>query len=62
MKQELSTAKICEHTLLYETSVVDRHLCHMAAEFGVFVRITASFSILLVTSATSKTLYATFYC
>ena len=35
IKQELSTAKIYAHTLLYEMSVVDRHLCHMAAKFSV---------------------------
>ena len=30
---ELSTAKTYEH----ETSIVDRHRCHMAAKFGLFV-------------------------
>ena len=34
---ELSTAKTCQHKRFDETSVVDRHQCHMAAEFGVFV-------------------------
>ena len=37
LKQELSTAKTYEHNRLDETSVVDRHRCHMAAKFGVFV-------------------------
>ena len=37
LKQELGTAKTYEHTLLDEKSVVDRHRCHMAANFGVFV-------------------------
>ena len=36
-KQELSTAKIYEHNRLGETSIVDRHRCHMATKFGVFV-------------------------
>ena len=37
LKQELGTAKTYEHNLLDEKSVVDRHRCHMAAKFGVFV-------------------------
>ena len=37
IKQELGTAKIYEHNLLDEKYVVDRHRCHMAAKFGVFV-------------------------
>ena len=37
IKQELSTAKTYEHILLDERSVIDRHRCHMAAKFGVFV-------------------------
>ena len=37
LKQELSTAKTYEHNRLDETSVVDMHLCHIAAKFGVFV-------------------------
>ena len=37
LKQELSTAKTYEHNRLDETSVVDRHRCHMAFKFGVFV-------------------------
>ena len=37
LKQELSTAKTYEHNRLDETSVVDKHRCHMAAKFGVFV-------------------------
>ena len=34
---ELSTAKTYEHNRLDETSIVDRHRCHMAAKFGLFV-------------------------
>ena len=37
LKQELSTAKPYEHNRLDETSIVDRHQCHMAAKFGLFV-------------------------
>ena len=37
LKQELSTAKPYNHNRLDETSIVDRHRCHMAAKFGVFV-------------------------
>ena len=37
LKQELSTAKIYEHNTLDETSIVNRHRCHMAAKFGLFV-------------------------
>ena len=37
IKQVLGTAKTYEHNRLDETSVVDRHRCHMAAKFGVFV-------------------------
>ena len=37
VKQEFSTAKTYEHNRLDETSFVDRHRCHMAAKFGVFV-------------------------
>ena len=37
IKQELSTAKIYEHNRLDDTSIVDRHRCHMAAKFGLFV-------------------------
>ena len=37
LKQELSTAKTYEHNRLDETSIVDRHRCHMAAKFGLFV-------------------------
>ena len=37
LKRELSTAKTHEHNRLDETSVVDRHRCHMAAKFGVIV-------------------------
>ena len=35
LKQELSTTKTYEHKRFDETSVVDRHRCHMAAKFGV---------------------------
>ena len=37
LKQELSTAKTYEHNSLDEKSIVDRHRCHMAAKFGLFV-------------------------
>ena len=37
LKQELSTAKTYEYNRLDVTSIVDRHRCHMAARFGVFV-------------------------
>ena len=37
LKQELSTAKTYEHNRLDETSIVDRHRCHMAVKFGLFV-------------------------
>ena len=37
LKQEISTAKTYEHNRLGETSIVDRHRCHMAAKLGVFV-------------------------
>ena len=37
LKLELSTTKTYEHNRLDETSIVDRHRCHMAAKFGVFV-------------------------
>ena len=37
LKQELSTAKTSEHKLPNESSVIDRHWCHIAARFGVFV-------------------------
>ena len=37
LKQEFSTAKTYEHNRLDETSVVDKHRCHMTAKFGVFV-------------------------
>ena len=37
LKQELSTAKTYEHNRLDETSIVDRHRCHRAAKFGLFV-------------------------
>ena len=35
--QDLSPSKTYAHNLLDKTSVVDRHRCHMAAKFGVFV-------------------------
>ena len=34
---ELSTAKTYEHNRLDETSIVDRHRCHMADRFRLFV-------------------------
>ena len=37
LKQELSTAKACEHKLLDERYVIDRHRSHRAAKFGVIV-------------------------
>ena len=37
LKQESSTAKTYEHNLLDERSFVDRHRCHMAAKFGLFI-------------------------
>ena len=37
LKQEFGTAKTYEHTMLEETFDVDRHRCHIAAKFGVFV-------------------------
>ena len=37
LKQKLNTAKTYEHNKLDETSIVDRHRCHMAAKFGLFV-------------------------
>ena len=37
LKQELSTAKTYEHNRLDEMSVLDRHRCHLAAKFVVFV-------------------------
>ena len=37
LKQELSTAKTYEHNRLDETSIVDRHRCHMAVKFELFV-------------------------
>ena len=33
--KELGSAKIYEHNLLHERYVIDRHLCHMVAWFGV---------------------------
>ena len=37
IKDKLSIAKTYEHNRLDETSIVDRHRCHMAAKFGMFV-------------------------
>ena len=37
LKQEVSTAKTYEHNRLDQTSIIDRHRCHMAASFEVFV-------------------------
>ena len=42
LKQQLGTAKTYEHNLLDEKSVVDRHQCHMAAKFDVFVDVDHS--------------------
>ena len=36
-KKEFSTANTYEHNFLDEMYVVERHQCHMAAKFGVFV-------------------------
>ena len=38
LKQELSTVKTYENNRLDETSIVDRHRCHMAAKFGLLVK------------------------
>ena len=44
LKQEFSTAKTYEHNRLDETSIVDRHRCHMAVKFGcLLMRTIASF-------------------
>ena len=44
LKQELITAKTYEHIRLDETSIVDRHRCHMAAKLGCLLMMTiASF-------------------
>ena len=45
LKQELSTAKTYEHNRIDETSIVDRHRCHMTAKFRLFV--DASYVILV---------------
>ena len=37
LKQELATSKTYGHYLLDEKYVINRHRCHMAAKFGVFV-------------------------
>ena len=37
LEQELSTAKTYEHNLLDKTSIIDRHRCHTAAKFRMFV-------------------------
>ena len=37
LKQELLTAKTYEHNRRDETSVVDKHRCHMVVKFGAFV-------------------------
>ena len=37
LKLELGTAKTYEHNLIGERFLVERHRCHMAAKFGVFV-------------------------
>ena len=44
LKQELSTAKTYEHNRHDETSIVDRHRCHMAVSLGCsLMRTIASF-------------------
>ena len=44
IKQELSTTKTYEHNRLDETSIVDRHRCHIAAKLGcLLMRTIASF-------------------
>ena len=42
IKHEVSTAKTYAHNRLDETSVVDKHRCHMAAKFGVLVDVDYS--------------------
>ena len=37
LEQDLSNAKTYEHNRLDETAIVDRHRCHMAAKFRLFV-------------------------
>ena len=37
LKQELGTVKTYEHNRQDETSIVDRHRCHIAVKFGLFV-------------------------
>ena len=37
LKQERRTAKTYEHNRIDETSIVDRHRCHMEAKFELFV-------------------------
>ena len=37
LKQELSTAITYEHNKLDDTSIFDRHRCHMTAKFNLFV-------------------------
>ena len=37
LKQELSIAKTYGHYRLGETFIANRHRCHMAAKFGLFV-------------------------
>ena len=47
LKQEFSTAKIYKHNKLDETSIVDRHRCHMAAKFGLFLRYTGYLNFII---------------
>ena len=52
-KQELGSAKTYEHKPLDGRYVVDRHRCHMAAKFDVFVdekhdKLPMSFSLPLL--------------
>ena len=37
LRNKLSTAKTYEHNRPDETSIVERHRCHIAANFGLFV-------------------------
>ena len=43
LKLELSIAKPYDHNRLDETSIFDRHRCHMAAKFGLLMKTIASF-------------------
>ena len=63
LKNELSTAKSYEHNMLDETSIVDRHQCHMAAKFGLFVDEDHSkLPTLYLLPKLHKRPYKSFYC